>query len=374
MGGQAATRLLVVIGTRPEAIKLAPIIRRAREADQDFETFVVTTSQHREMLDQMLDVFEIEVNRDLNIMKPNQDLSHITTAALEGLYATVDDVEPDCVLVQGDTTTTFAGALAGFYRGVPVAHIEAGLRTFDKTQPFPEEVNRRLVTQIADFHFAPTEAARGHLLREGVDPERIHVTGNTSIDSLFLMLDQQGAPAERGSAEGPQLLLTAHRRENLGEPMERICDSMLSLLEEFPRLQVLFPVHLSPKVRATVFGRLGQHERVKLVDPLDYLAFVDAMNTADLIVTDSGGVQEEAPSLGKPVLVLRETTERPEGIEAGCARLVGTDPQKIQDEVGRLLNEPERYRQMAKARSPYGDGQAAKRILDTLAGLQKESA
>lgn len=360
------TKLLIVMGTRPEVIKLAPVVIGARNRPDEFETVVVTTSQHREMLDQMLETFKISVNFDLDIMKPNQDLRHVTSAALNGLHDVIGEVKPDWVIVQGDTTTTFTGALAAFYHQVPVAHVEAGLRTYDKRQPFPEEINRRLTSQIADAHFAPTTLSRGNLLREGVSDDVIWVTGNTGIDALFLTLGAKAgetAPPKEGAR---RLLVTAHRRENHGEPMKRICRAVLRLVNEFPDLHALYPVHLSPKVRDVVFPLLGNHPRIELGEPLEYRQFVEEMNQAQLILTDSGGIQEEAPSLGKPVLVMRETTERPEGIDAGTVRLVGTDEERIYQETARLLSDEAAYREMAQARNPYGDGRATERILSAL--------
>jgi UDP-N-acetylglucosamine 2-epimerase (non-hydrolysing) len=360
-------KLMIVIGTRPEAIKLAPLVLAARAQPERFEPCVVTTSQHREMLDQILAEFEIDVDLDLDIMQPDQDLSHVMTAALEGLYRAIGRIEPHCVVVQGDTTSSFAGALAAFYRHIPVAHVEAGLRTWDKQRPFPEEINRQLTAPLTDFHFAPTETARKNLLAEGVEPGRVWVTGNTAIDALLLTRERLGARRGPQAQAGRMLLLTAHRRENHGAPLESICAAVLELLEGFQDLRVVFPVHPSPRVRKSVAARLHSHPRVELLDPMDYRSFVGAMSEAHLILTDSGGVQEEAPSLGKPVLVLRETTERPEGVEAGAARLVGTDAHRIVEEAGRLLSDPERYRRMSRTVNPYGDGKAAGRILEVLA-------
>lgn len=359
-------KLLIVMGTRPEVIKLAPVVIGARSRPEDFETFVVATSQHREMLDQMLETFRIDVDFDLDIMKPNQDLRHVTTAALNGLHDVVGEVRPDWVIVQGDTTTTFAGALAAFYHQVSVAHVEAGLRTYDKRQPFPEEINRRLTTQIADLHFAPTTLSRDNLLREGVDESAIFVTGNTGIDALFLMLGSAANSSKGLVDREPRLLITAHRRENQGEPMQRICRAILKLVRDFPALRVHYPVHLSPNVRNVVMPLLGNQPRIELGEPLEYREFVQEMNCATLILTDSGGIQEEAPSLGIPVLVMRETTERPEGIDAGTVRLVGTNEDRIYAEAARLLSDHDAYREMAQARNPYGDGKATERILSAL--------
>jgi UDP-N-acetylglucosamine 2-epimerase (non-hydrolysing) len=318
------------------------------------------------MLDQMLADFEIGVDLDLDIMRPEQDLPSVTNRALEGLHAAIGRLQPDVVVVQGDTTTTFAGALAAFYQRVPVAHVEAGLRTGYRDRPFPEEINRRLTTQLSDFHFAPTETARENLLAEGVEATRIWVTGNTSIDALFLTLQRVRAAATP-SPRGRTLLLTAHRRENHGEPMRRVCRAVLDLLARFEDLQVLFPVHMSPRVRETVFAELRAHPRIELVEPLEYRRFVAAMSQAYLILTDSGGVQEEAPSLGVPVLVLRDATERPEAVEAGGALLVGTDVATIVAEASKLLMDAAHHQRMSRVPNPYGDGKAALRILDVLA-------
>ena len=360
------TKILIVMGTRPEVIKLAPVVIGARNRPDEFETVVVATSQHREMLDQMLRTFQIEVDFDLDIMKPNQDLRHVTTAALNGLHDVIGEVKPDWVVVQGDTTTTFTGALAAFYHQIRVAHVEAGLRTYDKRHPFPEEINRRMTGQIADAHFAPTTLSRDNLLREGVSADTISVTGNTGIDALFLTLGSAPDPATAPSGNR-RLLVTAHRRENHGEPMERICRAVLRLVDDFPDLHGFYPVHLSPKVRDVVLPLLGNHPRVELGEPLEYREFVQEMNRSHIILTDSGGIQEEAPSLGKPVLVMRETTERPEGIDAGTVRLVGTDEDRIYSETARLLSDDAAYEEMAQARNPYGDGKATERILAVLA-------
>lgn len=360
-------RLLVVMGTRPEAIKLAPLILRAKADPERFEVLVARTSQHQEMLDQVVDYFELPIFVDLNIMRPDQTLAEVTTAALTGLQRVITETQPDVVIVQGDTTTSFIGALAAFYENTPVAHVEAGLRTYNKREPFPEEVYRRLTSVIADYHFAPTETARRNLVVENVAPETIWVTGNTAIDALFLTLKKANPPAEPNVISSPILLLTTHRRENHGGPMHQICEAVLTLLQRFPQLRVACPLHLSPRVRQVVRPMLGSHPRVELVEPLGYEPFVLAMNSAHIILSDSGGVQEEAPALGKPVLVLRNTTERPEAIEAGTARLVGTDADTIVSACERLLTDPDAYRAMAQARNPFGDGHASERILDVLA-------
>jgi UDP-N-acetylglucosamine 2-epimerase (non-hydrolysing) len=367
---ESRRRLLVIMGTRPEAIKLAPLILQAKRDARRFEVLVVRTSQHQEMLDQVVDHFGFPVLRDLDIMRPDQDLVHVTNAALAGLHRVIGEVRPDVVVVQGDTTTSFVGALAAFYQNVPIAHVEAGLRTYDKQQPFPEEIYRRLTTVLTDLHFAPTETAMSNLLKENVSADRVWVTGNTAIDALFWTLGAAGKT--RGTAPddgGRMILLTTHRRENHGEPMSRICKAVLILLDRFPTLRVVCPLHLSPRVRQVVEPMLGSHPRVSLLEPLGYERFVLAMNDAHIILSDSGGVQEEAPALGKPVLVLRNTTERPEALEAGTARLVGTDVKAIVSECERLLSDPEHYRSMAHARNPFGDGHASERILDVLADL-----
>ncbi|MGO4172587.1 non-hydrolyzing UDP-N-acetylglucosamine 2-epimerase [Bosea sp. TAF32] len=358
-------RILVVMGTRPEAIKLAPLILTARADAERFEMLAVRTSQHKEMLDQVVAYFDLPILADLNVMRKDQNLAHITMAALEGLQRVISEVRPDVVVVQGDTTTSFVGALAAFYENVPVAHVEAGLRTYDKQAPFPEEVYRRLTSVIADYHFAPTETARYNLLKENVPAETIWVTGNTAIDALLLTLSKSAPTLARASS--PTLLLTTHRRENHGEPMQRICEAVLILLERFPNLRVVCPVHLSPRVRQVVEPMLGSHARVSLIEPLAYEQFVLAMNSAHIILSDSGGVQEEAPALGKPVLVLRDTTERPEAVEAGTARLVGTEVHTIVSACEELLTDPEAYRAMAQAKNPFGDGHASEQILDVLA-------
>ena len=355
-------RLAIVIGTRPEAIKLAPVVLEAERSGQ-FDVQVIRTSQHREMLDQMVDLFELKIDVDLDIMKPDQSLADVTTNALSGLYETFSRLKPDCVVVQGDTTTTFVGALAAFYLQIPVAHVEAGLRTFDKRQPYPEEINRCLTSQLTDLHFPPTARAQQNLLKEGIADDRIWGTGNTAIDALFYTLEKEGRSATTAPVEPRTILLTAHRRENHGEGMERICEAVLELVQRYDDLRVVYPVHMSPRVRRTVHARLGDHPRVQLIEPLDYREFVLAMSEATLILTDSGGVQEEAPSLGKPVLILREVTERPEASEAGVALPVGTDRERIVREASRLLDDAEHYRRMSETMNPYGDGKAAGRIL-----------
>lgn len=360
-------RLMFVVGTRPEAIKLAPLILEA-DARNEIEPIIVATGQHREMLEQVLDVFEITPDVDLSIMKLDQNLCHITTASLEGIHKVVSSYNPDCVIVQGDTTTAFTGALAAFYQRLPIVHVEAGLRTFNKKEPFPEEANRCLISQLASFHYAPTSIAKENLLNEGFDDKSILVTGNTAIDALLIILKKLGEQGQisSGSIRKRTILVTAHRRENLGKRLHIICDALLSILDKFSDVDVLFPVHLNPKVREIVFSRMQGHDRVRLVDPLDYVEFVKAMFESHLILTDSGGIQEEAPTLGKPVLVLRDQTERPEACMAGTAELVGASHEKIVERTTRLLSDINAYDAMAKIKNPYGDGTASNSILDSI--------
>ncbi len=360
-------RLAVVMGTRPEAVKLAPLVLAAQADPQRFQVDVVSTGQHKEMLDSMLAWFGLQPSVSLDIMRPNQDLAHITMSSLSGINDWLKTSRPDWVVVQGDTTTTFAGALAAFYNRIPVAHVEAGLRTHDKYSPYPEEANRVMTGHLADLHFPPTAGARDNLLREGIADDRITVTGNTGIDALLWTRNKLAQEGKLPAGDGREVLVTAHRRENQGEPMRGLCHAILTLLARYPDVRVNFPVHLSPRVREVVFPVLSDHPRVRLTDPLDYPDFVQAMARASFILTDSGGVQEEAPSLGKPVLVLRESTERPEAMQAGTAKLVGTDPQRLLSEAARLLDDEAEYTRMAKAQNPYGDGQAAQRILQVIA-------
>ncbi|MBS5915428.1 MAG: UDP-N-acetylglucosamine 2-epimerase (non-hydrolyzing) [Clostridiales bacterium] len=362
---------MFVFGTRPEAIKMAPLIK-ACEASPLFSPIVVVTAQHREMLDQVLELFHITPDYDLNIMRPGQTLTDITSAVLRGLEGVIAKEKPDMVLVHGDTTTTFAGALAAYYQGTPVAHVEAGLRSGDMYAPFPEEGNRRLTAVLSTVHLAPTANARKALIREGIPERTIYTTGNTVIDALNATLERdytfsEGPVREALAKEGRKLLLTAHRRENLGEPMLRIFGALARLLEDFPDTQLFFPVHKNPKVREAAQKVLGGHDRVVFMEPLDYEPFVHLMNAMDLILTDSGGLQEEAPSLGKPVLVLRNTTERPEAVEAGTVRLVGTHEAPIYAAAAELLSNPAAYAEMRHAVNPYGDGAACARILSALA-------
>jgi UDP-N-acetylglucosamine 2-epimerase (non-hydrolysing) len=362
-------RVLSIFGTRPEAIKMAPVIREL-QGHQEIESRVVVTAQHREMLDQVLQTFELQPDYDLAVMRPGQDLFDVTEAVLHGLKEILALERPDLVLVHGDTTTTFTGALAAFYSQVPVGHVEAGLRTYDKHAPFPEEINRVLTTHLADLHFAPTERARDALLKEGVAGEEIFITGNTVIDALYQALDkpfEMEPELERAFQENERLiLLTTHRRENLGRPLHDVYLALREVLLTHQDVGVVFPVHKNPAVRQEVARALTGVERVYLTEPLDYLPFVNVMERAYLVLTDSGGIQEEAPALGKPVLVLREVTERPEAIAYGTARLVGTDRSRVEQEVSRLLDDEDAYREMAGALNPYGDGKAAQRLVQAV--------
>lgn len=364
-------QVMTVFGTRPDAVKMAPVVKELQQCEPQVQVKVVVTGQHREMLDQVLQVFHITPHHDLNIMQHGQTLTQITVRVLEGLDALLREEKPHVVLAQGDTTTTFVAALSAFYHQVAFGHVEAGLRTHHKYNPFPEEMNRKLAGAIADFHFAPTPQARDNLLREGVSPDTIWVTGNTGIDALLMVAEMSYPitdPLLQQAMASPlrTVLLTAHRRENWGEPLQRICTAVKMLVERFDEIQVVFPMHRNPLVRQTATEVLGNVPRVILTEPPDYAPFVKLMQSSYLILTDSGGVQEEAPSLGKPVLVLRETTERPEGVEAGTAQLVGTDIERIVEEASRLLDDDTAYQQMARAVNPYGDGKAAGRIRQVL--------
>jgi UDP-N-acetylglucosamine 2-epimerase (non-hydrolysing) len=358
--------LLFVFGTRPEAIKLCPVILHLRERYPSWTVKVCATAQHRAMLDQVLELFGIEPDYDLNIMAPGQSLFQSTSRILAALEPVLAAAHPGLVVVQGDTTTTLCGALAGFYARVPVAHVEAGLRTGDLVEPFPEELNRVLVGRMTALHFAATSWAAENLCREGVDPARIVVTGNPGIDAVLYVRDRlraglAGCPIETDAARR-LILVTAHRRESFGEGFECICDALLELAAR-PDVEIAYPVHPNPRVRETVRRRLEGHARIRLLEPQGYVAFIDLLLRAGIVLTDSGGIQEEAPSLGKPVLVMREKTERPEGVAAGTVRLVGNrDARRIVDACTQLLDDPGAYREMARAHSPYGDGQASRRI------------
>jgi UDP-N-acetylglucosamine 2-epimerase (non-hydrolysing) len=356
-----------VLGTRPEAIKLAPVIA-AVEADPDLRSRVLVTAQHRELLDQALAPFRVVPHADLDLMRPGQSLVDVTSGVLQGMDRVFAAEQPDLVLVQGDTTTVFVAALAAFYRGVPVGHVEAGLRSFDLANPFPEEANRRLTTQIAALHFAPTRRAERNLLREQVPPERIVLTGNTVVDALQSVaqradLPPPPAPWRELPSEAQRVLVTLHRRESWGPPLAGICRALRDAADALPALHVLYPVHPQPRVRETVEPVLNGHPRVRLIEPLDYLDAVAAMKACSFIVTDSGGLQEEAPVLAKPVLVLREVTERPEAVEAGTSWLVGTQETAVREAILALATDRSRYDAMARAVSPYGDGRAAQRTV-----------
>lgn len=360
----------VVFGTRPEAVKMAPLVLALKARPEAFRCTVIVTAQHREMMDQVLAVFGIVPDHDLNLMRPNQTLAGLTARVMTDLPPVLDEVRPDLVLVQGDTTTVLTAALAAFYGQIPVGHVEAGLRTTDRYNPFPEEINRRLTTRIATLHFAPTAWARDNLQQEGIEAESLFVSGNTVIDALQRVVGGELPPAEgvdEAALAGRRLLLvTAHRRENLGEPLAAICRALRRIVEAEPDTAVVFAMHRNPKVRETVRGILDGTPRVQLIEPPDYLAFVGLMRRATLLLTDSGGIQEEAPALGKPVLVLRRTTERPEGVSAGTAKLIGTDEEAIVSEALELLRSEERYAAMSQAVNPYGDGEAAARILQAI--------
>lgn len=375
-------KVLTVFGTRPEAIKMAPLALRLAE-DERFESRVCVTAQHREMLDQVLGLFELKPDYDLNLMKPGQDLNDITCGILQGLKSVLADFKPDMVLVHGDTATTFATSLSAYYQQIPVGHVEAGLRTGNLYSPWPEEANRKLTGALAAKHFAPTETSRQNLLKENIDPANIHVTGNTVIDALFEVV--------RKLEEGPLgvelrarfdflkddkrlLLVTGHRRESFGEGFENICRALAETAKAHPDVQIVYPVHLNPNVREPVNRLLAGVDNITLIEPQDYLPFVYLMNRAHIILTDSGGIQEEAPSLGKPVLVMRNTTERPEAVQAGTVKLVGTSVDVITSELTKLLDQPELYSAMSYAHNPYGDGKACKRILDALVAKEVVTA
>lgn len=362
-------KIAVVFGTRPEAVKMAPIVKELER--RGIGHVVIVTAQHREMLDQKLDAFGIKPHYDLDIMQHDQDLFYVTTNTLEEIKPVLLKEKPDLLLVQGDTTTTFAASLAGFYLQIPVGHVEAGLRTWNKLNPYPEEMNRQLTTRIADFHFAPTEWAKRNLLKEGIDETKIHVTGNTVIDALLIIVDPRYKFSEKPLSDidfdrRRVILLTAHRRENFGVPLRNIFEACRTLVESHEDIELVYPVHPNPNVRTAASQILAGRPRIHLIEPLEYRQFVQLMNKCYLILTDSGGIQEEAPTLGKPVLVLRRTTERPEAVEAGAARLVGTEKQAIIDETTRLLSDREAYRSMATKANPYGDGKSAKRIVDII--------
>lgn len=371
-------KTLCVFGTRPEAIKMAPLVL-SLAADQRFDSKVCVTGQHRQMLDQVLDLFELQPDFDLSVMKPGQDLTGVTAAILTGMKDVLAACKPDVVLVHGDTATTFAASLAAYYQQIPVAHVEAGLRTGNLYSPWPEEANRKLTGALATLHFAPTENSKANLLREGVDPASIHVTGNTVIDALLEVIERLDKDVELGKqAAAPTaflnrarklILVTGHRRESFGGGFERICQALLETAKQHPDVDIVYPVHLNPQVQEPVNRLLAGVDNIHLIEPLDYLPFVYLMSQAHIILTDSGGIQEEAPSLGKPVLVMRDTTERPEAVSAGTVKLVGTDVAKIVQELDILLTDKSAYQSMSFAHNPYGDGKACHRICSTLAGF-----
>ncbi len=359
-------KVMLVFGTRPEAIKMCPLVQELKKRDS-LTPFVCVTGQHREMLDQVLQVFGVQPNEDLAIMTENQTLFDITARVLEGMRQVLEREPPDLVLVHGDTSTTFAAALACFYLQIPVGHVEAGLRTYNLQAPYPEEFNREAVSVLASYHFAPTEASRQNLIREGRNPNTIWVTGNTVIDALRTTVRPDYTHPELEWAQGSRLIfITAHRRENLGEPMRRMFRAIRRVLEEHPEVKALYPIHRNPAVREAARAELAGLDRIHLMDPVDVLDCHNLMARSDLILTDSGGIQEEAPSLGKPVLVMRDTTERSEGIAAGTLKLVGTSEEVIYDSFKQLLEDPAAYETMAKASNPYGDGHASQRIADLL--------
>ncbi|MEI6207766.1 MAG: UDP-N-acetylglucosamine 2-epimerase (non-hydrolyzing) [Desulfuromonadales bacterium] len=383
-------KILSIFGTRPEAIKMAPVIKELEKHPELFTSRVCVTAQHRQMLDQVLQLFDIVPDYDLDIMKPGQDLFDITSNVLLGLKGGLEKERPDMVLVHGDTTTTMAASLAAYYLKIPVGHVEAGLRTGNKFAPFPEEINRHITGVIADVHFAPTEWARENLLRESVDPATIHVTGNTVIDALLTVVTKVRQPEHEAEileylrprfqnnssfiahlSSSRMILVTGHRRENFGAGFENICLALAEIAGSYPDVEIIYPVHLNPNVQEPVNRLLGggKLKNIHLIEPVDYLPFIWLMDRSYLIITDSGGVQEEAPSLGKPVLVLRETTERPEAIEAGTVKLVGTDRERIVAETRLLLDDSDAYAKMSQAHNPYGDGNASARIVTVLYGL-----
>ena len=380
-------KIMLVFGTRPEAIKMAPLVKVLQGQDDCFETIVCVTGQHREMLDQVLDIFEIVQDYDLNIMRKGQDLYDVTARVLTGMRDVLKETEPDVVLVHGDTTTSTAAALAAFYQQIPVGHVEAGLRTHNIYSPWPEEMNRQLTGRIATYHFSPTSLSRENLMREGVGEKNIYVTGNTVIDALYWVIDKMnrdeglrsqtekqiadaGYDVGRLSGNRRLVLITGHRRENFGEGFINICKAIRDLAQRYPEVDFVYPMHLNPNVRKPiheVFGEdLSNLGNLFFIEPLEYLCFVCLMEKADIVLTDSGGIQEEAPGLGKPVLVMRDTTERPEALNAGTVKLVGTDYDKILLEVSLLLDDSEAYEKMSKAVNPYGDGHACERIAEAL--------
>lgn len=375
MPRQAPKKIAFVFGTRPEAIKLAPVIEEFRRRADRFQTRIWLTGQHRQMLDQVMDTFQLKADRDFRLMEPSQSLHRLTGRILKAMEQALGQERPDCIVIQGDTTTVLAAALAAFYEQVPIAHVEAGLRTYQRYSPFPEEINRTLTSRLCSFHFAPTPRAKDNLLREGIPAETIWVTGNTVIDALDIVLRHltdrppclpEGFPAAQIQSGRRMILITGHRRENFGTGFEAICTAIGRLARRYPEAVFVYPVHLNPNVQQPVRRMLGGLANVSLIEPLDYEPFVWCMKQCCLILSDSGGIQEEAPHLDKPVLVMRKTTERPEAIEAGTARLVGTDAETIVRETARLMDDAGEYEKMSRAKNPFGDGQASGRIADAL--------
>ena len=360
-------KVMSIFGTRPEAIKMAPLVKEL-ERREEIESIICVTAQHRQMLDQVLETFNIKPDYDLDIMKQGQTLTEITSRVLIGLEQVIKEAQPDIILVHGDTTTTFAGALAAFYNQVAIGHVEAGLRTNDKYSPFPEEMNRQMVDCMTDMYFAPTNLSKENLLKENIEENKIYVTGNTAIDAMATTVKEDYRHEELDWIKENErlILVTAHRRENLGEPMRHIFKAIRKIVDEFEDVKVLYPIHMNPKVRETAHEIFDGCERVKLIEPLEVFDFHNFQNKSYMIMSDSGGVQEEAPSLGKPVLVLRDTTERPEGIDAGTLKLVGTDEDNIYKEAKELWTNKEAYEKMSKASNPYGDGHASERIADAI--------
>ena len=359
-------KVMSVFGTRPEAIKMAPLVKEL-EKREEIESIVAVTAQHREMLDQVLETFDIKPNYDLNIMKQGQTLADVTTRALRGLEEIIKECKPDIVLVHGDTTTTFAGALAAFYNQVAIGHVEAGLRTYDKYSPWPEEMNRQMVDCMSDMYFAPTDLSKENLLKQNIKEDKIYVTGNTAIDAMDTTVDENYKhEVIDWVGNSRMILLTAHRRENLGEPMKHIFKAIKRLVDEFDDIKVVYPIHKNPLVREIANEILQGNDRVRLIEPLEVFDFHNFQNKSFMIMSDSGGIQEEAPSLGKPVLVLRDTTERPEGIDAGTLKLVGTNEEAIYEEAKKILTDKDSYDKMSKASNPYGDGHASEKIVNAI--------
>ena len=361
-------KVMVVFGTRPEAIKMAPLVLELQKQSETFETITVVTAQHRQMLDQVLETFRIQPDYDLDIMGKNQSLLDITAKILEKFDPVVKEVQPDMILVHGDTTTTFAASLVAFYNQVRIGHVEAGLRTFDKYSPFPEEMNRQMTDNLADLYFAPTSESKANLLMEHHPESSIFITGNTAIDALRLTVqeDYHHQVLDQLDPQKKLVLVTMHRRENQGQPMRAVFAALREMVDAHPELEVVYPVHLSPAVQEAAKEILGDHDRIHLIAPLDVFDFHNLASRSYFIMSDSGGVQEEAPSLGKPVLVLRDTTERPEGVKAGTLKLVGTDPERVKEEMTALLTDPDLYQKMSSARNPYGDGKASERIVQAI--------